>query len=198
MGKCKNQYRNPKAQRGILLPAAISMSSTARAALPLSFYNITDVYSNKQILLKNVESIKQDWSCAAVILRLASIFTKKILRLVQLYAIIAFITLIGCGGRHQQEEKTSGWGWQYSLDKQHGLLLAAISKRNNLMTEEEWDNHDTSQENADVIIDIGMCGKEKAAEKTVNCGVFEGESLLLRIFYTKNFVIQNKHITFVA
>ena len=68
----------------------------------------------------------------------------------------------------------------------------------NLMTEEEWDNHDTSQENADVIIDIGMCGKEKAAEKTVNCGVFEGESLLLRIFYTKNFVIQNKHITFVA
>ena len=67
-----------------------------------------------------------------------------------------------------------------------------------LMTEEEWDNHDTSQENADVIIDIGMCGKEKAAEKTVNCGVFEGESLLLRIFYTKNFVIQNKHITFVA
>ena len=46
------------------------------------------------------------------------------------------------------------------------------------MTEEEWDNHDTSQENADVIIDIGMCGKEKAAEKTVNCGVFEGESLL--------------------
>ncbi|MDD7117822.1 MAG: hypothetical protein PUH77_02910 [Bacteroidales bacterium] len=68
----------------------------------------------------------------------------------------------------------------------------------NLMTEEEWDNHDTSLENADVIIDIGMCGKEKAAEKTVNCGVFEGESLLLRIFYTKNFVIQNKHITFVA
>ena len=67
-----------------------------------------------------------------------------------------------------------------------------------LMTEEEWDNHDTSQENADVIIDIGMCGKEKTAEKTVNCGVFEGESLLLRIFYTKNFVIQNKHITFVA
>ena len=66
------------------------------------------------------------------------------------------------------------------------------------MTEEEWDNHDTSQENADVIIDIGMCGKEKAAEKTVNGGVFEGESLLLRIFYTKNFVIQNKHITFVA
>ena len=56
----------------------------------------------------------------------------------------------------------------------------------NLMTEEEWDNHDTSQENADVRIDIGMCGKEKAAEKTVNCGVFEGESLLLRIFYTKN------------
>ena len=55
----------------------------------------------------------------------------------------------------------------------------------NLMTEEEWDNHDTSQENADVIIDIGMCGKEKAAEKTVNCGVFEGESLILRIFYTK-------------
>ena len=68
----------------------------------------------------------------------------------------------------------------------------------NLMTEEEWDNHDTSQENADVIIDIGMCGKEITAEKTVNCGVFEGESLLLRIFYTKNFVIQNKHITFVA
>ena len=55
----------------------------------------------------------------------------------------------------------------------------------NLMTEEGWDNHDTSQENADVIIDIGMCGKEKAAEKTVNCGVFEGESLILRIFYTK-------------
>ena len=55
----------------------------------------------------------------------------------------------------------------------------------NLMTEEEWDNHDTSQENADVIIDIGMCSKEKAAEKTVNCGVFEGESLILRIFYTK-------------
>lgn len=57
----------------------------------------------------------------------------------------------------------------------------------NLMTEEEWDNHDTSQENADVIIDIGMCGKEKAAEKTVNCGVFEGESLLLRIFLHKKF-----------
>ena len=32
--------------------------------------------------------------------------------------------------RELQEEKTSGWGWQYSLDKQHGLLLAAISKRN--------------------------------------------------------------------
>ena len=174
------------------------MSSTARAALPLSFYNITDVYSNKQILLKNVESIKQDWSCAAVILRLASIFTKKILRLVQLYAIIAFITLIGCGGRHQQEEKTSGWGWHYSLDKHMACCWLQFPSEIDLMTEEEWDNHDTGQENADVIIDIGMCGKEKAAEKTVNCGVFEGESLLLRIFYTKNFVIQNKHITFVA
>ena len=102
------------------------------------------------------------------------------------------------GADTSRKRKLLDGGWQYSLDKQHGLLLAAISKRNNLMTEEEWDNHDTSQENADVIIDIGMCGKEKAAEKTVNCGVFEGESLLLRIFYTKNFVIQNKHITFVA
>ena len=26
----------------------------------------------------------------------------------------------------------------------------------NLMTEEEWDNYDPSQENADAIIDIGM------------------------------------------
>lgn len=128
--RCKDQYRNPKAQRGILLPAAISMSSTARAALPLSFCNTTNVYSNKQILLKNVESIKQDWSCAAVILRLASIFTKKILRLVQLYAIIAFITLMGCGADTCRKRKLLDGGWQYSLDKQHGLLLAAISKRN--------------------------------------------------------------------
>ena len=63
------------------------------------------------------------------------------------------------------------------------------------MTEEEWDNHDTSQENADVIIDIGMCGKEKAAEKTVNCGVFEGESLILRIFYTNIWLFQKLSIT---
>ena len=149
-------------------------------------------------MLKNVESIKQDWSCAAVILRLASIFTKKILRLVQLYAIIAFITLIGCGSGHQQEEKNSEWGDSIATINNTAYYWLQFPSEINLMTEEEWDNHDTSQENADVIIDIGMCGKEKAAEKTVNCGVFEGESLLLRIFYTKNFVIQNKHITFVA
>ncbi len=42
---------------------------------------------------------------------------------------IAFITLIGCGGGHQQEENTSEWGDSIATDKQHGLLLAAISRR---------------------------------------------------------------------
>ena len=67
-----------------------------------------------------------------------------------------------------------------------------------LMIEEEWDNYDPSQENADAIIDIGMWSKGKNAEKTVNSGIFDIESLILRNFYTKGFVIQNKDITFVA
>ena len=66
------------------------------------------------------------------------------------------------------------------------------------MTEEEWDNHDTSQENADVIIDIGMWNRGKDDEKTVNSGGFDGKTSILCKFYAKRFVVQNKHITFVV
>ena len=67
-----------------------------------------------------------------------------------------------------------------------------------LMTEEEWDNYDPSQENADAIIDIGMWNKGKDAEKTVNSDSFDRKMSVLRKFYIKCFVVQNKHITFVA
>ena len=57
----------------------------------------------------------------------------------------------------------------------------------------------TRHKKMQMLLSILVCDTmEKDAEKTVNCGVFEGESLLLRIFYTKNVVIQNKHITCVA
>lgn len=122
---------------------------------------------------------------------------------------IAFISLIGCGGRNQQEEKTSEWGdsiatinntayyWLQLADdsarisavRDNMLVTECIVRgpvygarqyddgeiyilcgqnqiswfdvRNipseiDLMTEEEWDNYDPSQENADAIIDIGM------------------------------------------
>ena len=122
---------------------------------------------------------------------------------------IALITLIGCGGGHQQEENTSEWGdsiatinntayyWLQLADdsarmsavKDNPLVTECIVRgqvygarqyddgeiyilcgqnqiswfdvRNipseiDLMTDEEWDNYDPSQENADAIIDIGM------------------------------------------
>ena len=122
---------------------------------------------------------------------------------------IAFITLIGCGGGYQQEEKTSEWGdsiatinntayyWlqladdsaRISVVRDNQLITECIVRgpvygarqyddgeiyilcgqnqiswfdvRNipreiDLMTDEEWDNYDLSQENADSIIDIGM------------------------------------------
>ena len=122
---------------------------------------------------------------------------------------IAFITLIGCGGGYQQEEKTSEWGdsiatinntayyWLQLADdsarisavRDNQLVTECIVRgpvygarqyddeeiyiicgqnhiswfdvRNipreiDLMTDEEWDNYDLSQENADSIIDIGM------------------------------------------
>ena len=122
---------------------------------------------------------------------------------------IAFISLIGCGDRNQQEEKTSEWGdsiatinntayyWLQLADdsarisavRDNMLVTECIVRgpvygarqyddgeiyilcgqnqiswfdvRNipseiDLMTEEEWDNYDPSQENADAIIDIGM------------------------------------------
>ena len=122
---------------------------------------------------------------------------------------IAFVTLIGCGSRHQQEENTSEWGdsiatinntayyWlqlaadsaRISVVRDNQLVTECVVRgpvygarqsddgeiyilcgqdqvswldvRNipneiDLMTEEEWDNYDPSQENADAIIDIGM------------------------------------------
>ena len=122
---------------------------------------------------------------------------------------IAFITLIGCGGGHQQEENTSEWGdsiatinntayyWLQLADDSarisavrdnqlvtecvvRGPVYGArqyddgeiyilcgqnqitwIDVRNipieiDLMTDEDLDNYDQSQENADAIIDIGM------------------------------------------
>ena len=66
------------------------------------------------------------------------------------------------------------------------------------MTEEEWDNYDLSQENADAIISIGMWSKEYDAEKTVNSGIFDRKLPFLCWFYAYCFVVQNKHITFVA
>ena len=122
---------------------------------------------------------------------------------------IAFITLIGCGGGYQQEEKTSEWGdsiatinntayyWlqladdsarisavrdnmlvtecivrgqvygarQYDVGEIYILCgqnqiswfdVRNIPREIDLMTDEEWDNYDLSQENADSIIDIGM------------------------------------------
>ena len=122
---------------------------------------------------------------------------------------IAFITLIGCEGDHQQEEKTSEWGdsiatinntayyWLQLADdyarisavRDNELVTECIVRgpvygarqyddgeiyilcgqnqiswfdvrhipsEIDLMTEEEWDNYDPSQENADAIIDIGM------------------------------------------
>lgn len=122
---------------------------------------------------------------------------------------IAFITLIGCGSGHQQEEKNSEWGdsiatinntayyWLQLTDdsarisavRDNQLVTKCIVRgpvygarqyddgeiyilcgqnqiswfdvRNipseiDLMTEEDLDNYDLSQENADVIIDIGM------------------------------------------
>ena len=67
-----------------------------------------------------------------------------------------------------------------------------------LMTDEEWDNYDPSQENADAIIDIGMLNKGRDDEKTVNSGGFDRKTSVLCKFYAKRFVVQNKHITFVA
>ena len=122
---------------------------------------------------------------------------------------IAFITLIGCGSGHQQEEKNSEWGDSIATINNtayYGLQLADDSARISavrdnelvtecivrgpvygarqyddgeiyilcgqnqiswfdvrnipseidLMTEEDLDNYDLSQENADAIIDIGM------------------------------------------
>ena len=122
---------------------------------------------------------------------------------------IALITLIGCGGGHQQEENTSVWGdsfatinntayyWLQIADdsarisavRDNQLITECIVRgpvygarqyddgeiyilcgqnqisgfdvRNNpseidLMTDEDLDNYDLSQENADAIIDIGM------------------------------------------
>ena len=122
---------------------------------------------------------------------------------------IAFITLIGCGGGYQQEEKTSEWGdsiatinnaayyWLQLADDSAGISAVRdnqlvtecivrgpvygarqyddgeiyilcgqnqiswfdvrnIPREIDLMTDEEWDNYDLSQENADSIIDIGM------------------------------------------
>ena len=66
------------------------------------------------------------------------------------------------------------------------------------MTDEEWDNYDPSQDNADAIIDIGMWCKKKDIEKTMNSGDFDRKSPFLCRFYTKSFVVQNKHIIFVA
>ena len=121
-------------------------------------------------------------------MRLASIFTKKILRLVQLYAIIAFITLIGCGGRHSRKRKLLDGGGSIASINNMACCWLQFPSEIDLMTEEEWDNHDTSQENADVIIDIGMCGKEKAAEKTVNCGVLKG-NLLSYVYFTQKVLL---------
>ena len=122
---------------------------------------------------------------------------------------ITFITLIGCGSDHQQEENTSEWGdsiatinntsyyWLqladdsarisvvrdnqlitecivrgpvygarqyadgeiYSLCGQHHISwfdVRNIPSEIDLMTEEDSDNYDLSQENADATIDIGM------------------------------------------
>ena len=116
---------------------------------------------------------------------------------------IAFITLIGCGGGHQQEENTSEWGdsiatinntayyWLQLADdsarisavRDNQLVTECVVRgpvygarqyddgeiyqitwfdvRNipseiDLMTDEDLDNYDQSQENADAIIDIGM------------------------------------------
>ena len=66
------------------------------------------------------------------------------------------------------------------------------------MTEEDLDNYDLSQENADAIVDIGMWNKGKDAEKTVKSSGFDGKTPTLCKFYAKRFVVQNKHITFVA
>jgi hypothetical protein len=122
---------------------------------------------------------------------------------------ITFITLIGCGSDHQQEENTSEWGdsiatinntsyyWlqladdsaRISVVRDNQFVTECIVRgpvygakqyddgeiyilcgqnqiswfdvRNipseiDLMTEEDLDNYDLSQENADAIIDIGM------------------------------------------
>ena len=122
---------------------------------------------------------------------------------------IALITLIGCGGGYQQEEKTSEWGdsiatinntayyWLQLADDSAGISAVRdnqlvtecivrgpvygarqyddgdiyilcgqnqiswfdvrnIPREIDLMTDEEWDNYELSQENADSIIDIGM------------------------------------------
>ena len=122
---------------------------------------------------------------------------------------IALITLIGCGGGHQQEENTSEWGdsiatinttayyWlqladdsaRISVVRDNQLVTECIVRgqvygarqyddgeiyilcgqnqitwfdvRNipseiDLMTDEDLENYDQSQENADAIIDIGM------------------------------------------
>ena len=122
---------------------------------------------------------------------------------------ITFITLIGCGSDHQQEENSSEWGdsiatinntsyyWlqltddsaRISVVRDNQLITECIVRgpvygarqyddgeiyilcgqnqiswfdvRNipseiDLMTEEDLDNYDLSQENADAIIDIGM------------------------------------------
>lgn len=122
---------------------------------------------------------------------------------------ITFITLIGCGSGHQQEENTSEWGdsiatinntayyWLQLADDSAGISAVRdnqlvtecivrgpvygarqyddgeiyilcgqnqiswfdvrnIPREIDLMTDEEWDNYDLSQENADAIIDIGM------------------------------------------
>ena len=131
----------------------------------------------------------------------------EVRKLIMLF--ISFISLIGCGGRNQQVEKTSEWGdsiatinntayyWLQLADDSarisavrdnmlvtecivRGQVYGArqyddgeiyilcgqnqiswfdvrhIPSEIDLMTEEEWDNYDPSQENADAIIHIGM------------------------------------------
>ena len=164
---------------------------------------------------------------------------------------IAFISLIGWGGDHQQEENTSEWGdsiatinntayyWLQLADdsarisavRDNQLVTECIVRgpvygarqyddgeiyilcgqdqiswfdvRNipseiDLLTEEDLDNYDLSQENADATIDIGMWNKGKMLKKQWIVVVSIEKASVMCKFYAKSFVDWNKLSTFAA
>ena len=141
--------------------------------------------------------------------------------------IIAFITLIGCRGNHQQKENTSEWGDSIvtiNNTAYYWLQLADDSARisavrdNMLVTEcivrgpvygaRQYDdgeiyilcgqNQISWFDVRNIPSEIDLMTEEDLDNYEVNSGSFDRKTSILCKFYAKYFVVQNKHITFVA